>query len=177
MMTADDVLNIYHLLDANDIWLCLNGGWGIDALLGEQTRAHKDLDIFMLVDDVALLRELLEGNGYTLQYPWEENIAVVDADGAEVLSAFVLGDSQGHQVDIHALQLDESGNGIPAWANEGGLVFSQDDISWQGAIAGEEVVCQSPASQVACHQGYILPSEQQCDLVRLRERFGLSRRQ
>jgi len=26
-----------------EIWL--DGGWGVDALLGEQTRPHKDLDI------------------------------------------------------------------------------------------------------------------------------------
>ncbi|MGH8515394.1 MAG: nucleotidyltransferase domain-containing protein [Gammaproteobacteria bacterium] len=29
------------------------GGWGIDALLGAQTRPHKDLDLLIRLEDVA----------------------------------------------------------------------------------------------------------------------------
>ena len=45
----------------------MTGGWGIDALLQEQTRLHKDLDIIMLVDDVVTMRDLLERAGYGLK--------------------------------------------------------------------------------------------------------------
>ena len=35
----------------------VHGGWGIDALLGEQTRAHYDLYVIIRADDVkALIR-------------------------------------------------------------------------------------------------------------------------
>jgi len=33
-----------------DVWVY--GGWGIDALLGEQTRAHDDLDVIIRADDI-----------------------------------------------------------------------------------------------------------------------------
>ena len=48
MVTAEEVIEIYNKLLANNIQIWLTGGWGIDALLGEQTRDHKDLDAIML---------------------------------------------------------------------------------------------------------------------------------
>jgi lincosamide nucleotidyltransferase A/C/D/E len=45
MMKADDVLSVLAILRSagTDIWV--GGGWGIDALLGRQTRQHRDLDL------------------------------------------------------------------------------------------------------------------------------------
>jgi len=44
-MTGDDVLEILAVLRkaGADVWL--GGGWGIDALVGKQTRPHRDLDL------------------------------------------------------------------------------------------------------------------------------------
>jgi lincosamide nucleotidyltransferase A/C/D/E len=42
MVSAQDVISIYQRLMAAGIQVWLTGGWGIDALLGEQTRPHKD---------------------------------------------------------------------------------------------------------------------------------------
>ena len=59
MVRAEDVISIYQNLSANGIQVWLTGGWGIDALLQEQTRPHKDLDLIILVDDVVRMRDLL----------------------------------------------------------------------------------------------------------------------
>ncbi len=59
MVVADDVVMTCQRLSANGIAVWLTGGWGIDALLREQTCAHKDLDLLVLVDDVVRLRTLL----------------------------------------------------------------------------------------------------------------------
>ena len=40
MVRAQDAINIYQTLTRNDIPIWLTGGWGIDALLREQTRPH-----------------------------------------------------------------------------------------------------------------------------------------
>jgi lincosamide nucleotidyltransferase A/C/D/E len=64
MVSADDVISICRLLSSNGIQVWLTGGWGIDALLGLQTRPHHDLDVIMLVDDVACLLELMSHQGY-----------------------------------------------------------------------------------------------------------------
>ena len=47
-----EVLALYRLLADHHIEVWLDGGWGIDALVGEQTRPHADLDIAVTHDDV-----------------------------------------------------------------------------------------------------------------------------
>ncbi len=89
-MTANDVIEIAQLLDQNRIDFYIDGGWGVDALLGEQTRTHADLDIALRHKDVAKMRALLEARRYRdvpRDDTWECN--------------FVLGDEQGHEIDIH----------------------------------------------------------------------------
>jgi lincosamide nucleotidyltransferase A/C/D/E len=172
MVRAEDVISIYQRLSANDIQVWLTGGWGIDALLRGQTRPHKDLDIIMLVDDVARMRELLGRDGYALKELWSENSWVMDAHGTEIPTAFVLQDSEGREVDAHAMRLDDRGNGVPAWADEG-PIFQREDLAGEGIIAGFAVCCLSPAMQVLCHAGYDLPEEQLRDLELLHERFGV----
>jgi lincosamide nucleotidyltransferase A/C/D/E len=51
-------------LETLGIKIWIDGGWGVDALLGEQTRLHEDLDIALQQKDVPKLCELLEADGY-----------------------------------------------------------------------------------------------------------------
>jgi hypothetical protein len=44
------------------VWI--DGGWGVDALLGVQTRPHKDLDVAVEPKQVAALREFLHKQEY-----------------------------------------------------------------------------------------------------------------
>jgi lincosamide nucleotidyltransferase A/C/D/E len=172
MVQSDDVIRIYQLLLDHGIRVWLTGGWGIDALLGEQTRPHKDLDVIMLLDDVVRMRELLGCDGYALKELWSENRFVVDAQGIETATAFVLQDAEGRELDAHAMRLDERGNGIPAWDSEG-ITFQSKDLAGQGAIAGLTVRCLIAEMQVVCHTGYELPDKQVGDMVRLHEKFGV----
>jgi lincosamide nucleotidyltransferase A/C/D/E len=41
-MKAADVADVLDRFDAAGLWYCIEGGWGVDALLGEQTREHRD---------------------------------------------------------------------------------------------------------------------------------------
>ena len=103
---------------------------------------------------------------------WSENAWIVDSEGREIPTAFVLHDAEGQEVDAHALTLDVQGNGIPAWAREG-LVLSREDLGGKGLIAGVPVRCLSAEMQVRAHTGYDLPPKQVQDLELLRERFGV----
>ena len=171
MVRAEDVISTYQRLVDHGIQVWLTGGWGIDALLGEQTRPHKDLDVIMLLDDVVRMRELLARDGYGLKDLWSENRWVMDSHGGETAAAFVLQDSEGRELDVHAMHLDDRGNGMPAW-EAGGLVFKRQDLAGEGIIAESAVRCLSPEMQVLCHRGYELPDEQLRDLELLHGRFG-----
>ena len=172
MIRAGEVISICERLWDNGIQVWLTGGWGIDALLAEQTRQHKDLDVIMLLDDVARMRALLARDGYGLKELWSENRWDTDVYGVETATAFVLRDSEGRELDVHAMRLDEQGDGIPAWDAQG-LIFRSLDLAGEGTIAGVAVKCLSLEMQVSCHTGYELPDAQVRDLELLSERFGV----
>jgi lincosamide nucleotidyltransferase A/C/D/E len=173
MVSPGDLIHVYEQLTSHNIEVWLTGGWGIDALLGEQTRPHKDLDMLMLVDDVTHMRELLAQEGYKQKELWSENLWTTDKDGDRIATAFVLRDQAGHELDAHAMRLDEQGNAVPAWENEAGSVLTAQDLSGQGMVAGVAVRCHSAESQMQCHTGYPLPDYQWDDLNRLAEKFGI----
>ena len=59
-MTANDVIEFVKLLNHNDINVCVDGGWGVDALLGKQTRLHNDLGIAVEHKDVPKFERCLK---------------------------------------------------------------------------------------------------------------------
>ena len=173
MVTAEDVIEIYKKLSTNGIQVWLTGGWGIDALLGRQTRPHKDLDVIMLLDDMVRMTELLSMNGYELDVLWSENRMARDMNGNETATAFVLKDAEEREFDAHALTMDDQGNGMPAWDEAEDFIFKRADLEGLGTVAGFTVRCITPESQIVCHSGYELPEKQLKDLDLLHEKFGV----
>jgi Aminoglycoside-2''-adenylyltransferase len=57
-MTAKDAIKLYKLFDQHGIKVWIDGGWGVDALLGHQTRKHDDLDIALHHSHVSALWKL-----------------------------------------------------------------------------------------------------------------------
>ena len=181
-MTADDVLEIYTLLLSHDVQIWLDGGWGIDALLGQQTRPHKDLDAFVTFDSLPRFATALEARGFVLKEIWSENrwlphdghvpLIARDAAGSEIATAFVLKDARGREIDIHAVHFgDEHSRPIPAWDSD--MAFADDALAWHGTILGSPVRCLSPAMHMQTHTGYPLQDKDVQDLRHLHERFGV----
>lgn len=123
-MEAGDVVKIYKLLEENGIEVWVNGGWGIDALLGSQTRPHKDLDIAIPHKDKPKLCKLLEERGYK---------DVVRDDTSDW--NFVLGDKEGREIDIHTFVFDDKGNNVY------GTAYPKESLTGIGTINGESVKC------------------------------------
>ena len=90
-MNAQDVFELYDQLARLEIELWLDGGWAVDALLGQESRTHEDVDIVIEERHVSKLRELLVQKGYT-DIPRDDTSAW----------NFVLGDDRGHLVDVHS---------------------------------------------------------------------------
>src|SRR5438874_11608532 len=94
-MSGDAVIELMQLFDHNSIEVVVDGGCGVDALLGEQTRSHADLDIALQHKDVPRLRALHEARGYKY----------VPRDDTRDCN-FVMVDDKGHDVDVHSYTLD-----------------------------------------------------------------------
>jgi lincosamide nucleotidyltransferase A/C/D/E len=181
MLSAHDAAELYTLLERHGIRCWVTGGWGIDALLGRQTRPHKDLDIFMLRGDLNRLEQLLGDRGYRRLLVWEENVWIpgvsasgepldplVSAEGRP--SAFVLSDAHGREVDIHVLDVDAQGELVPLWDST--FRFDAGMLGARGSIAGVELACASVAAQLRAHEGYELPEAQRRDIEHLLAVFG-----
>lgn len=173
MVSAEDAICIHRYLDTHAIMVWMVGGWGIDALLEKQSRTHKDLDMLMLLDDVRRMCAILQDDGFMLKEIWSENRWAIDGRGLQTLTAFVLIDARGRELDLHAMRLDELGNGIPCWETEPGFIFTREDLRAVGRISGLPVRCITPDKQVLCHTGYQLPEKQVPDLLQLQAKFGV----
>ncbi len=160
-MTSRDVLALYEQTNAAGITIWIDGGWGVDALLGKQTRAHKDLDIAIERKDVPAFRPLLERQGYTethLEYarPWN----------------FVLGDVQGREVDVHVIVFDAQGNGLYGPVEQG-IMYPAASLTGTGTIDRHVVRCISPEWMVKFHSGYALTEKDFTDVSALCDKFGI----
>lgn len=180
-MEAQDVRELYTALMQHGVRLWLDGGWGIDALLGQQTRSHKDLDALVAFADLPTMMTVLSQRGWRLKQVWSENrwvrhtkpvLLIGRGEAGEVATAFVLRDERGRELDFHVLHAGEDGGGTPAW--EADLTFWPDDLSGQGVVAGMPVRCLSAAMQMRTHTGYTLQDKDLQDLRALHERFGVS---
>ena len=54
-MTAESAVELFEALERKGAQPCVGGGWGVDALLGRQTRDHSDLDLMLPAADLELL--------------------------------------------------------------------------------------------------------------------------
>lgn len=68
-MSGDGVVQLLQLFDQHGTRVVVDGGWGVDALLGEQTRVHADLDIALEHKDVPKLRALRCSHVDTRMFP------------------------------------------------------------------------------------------------------------
>jgi len=153
-MKAEDVNKLYRLFEENGIKVWINGGWGIDALLGEQTRPHNDLDIAVQHKNAPKLRELLEGKGY-------KEIKRPDSKDYN----FVLGDNNGHEVDVHTFEYDDKGNNIF------GTEYPKESLTGTGIINGQRVKCIALEYVLKFHSNYEPTEKDFKDIKALCDKF------
>lgn len=161
MMSTDDVLGVAACLDAANIPLWLDGGWGVDALLGEQTRSHDDLDVVMAAVDLDAARDALRGLGFVL---------VVD----ELPTRCVLRDAGDRRIDVHPVTFDSEGGGLQQQPEGPPFRYPPEGLAGTGTIAGRPVRCLTAELQLRCHLGYEPDADDARDVRLLCARFGLA---
>jgi lincosamide nucleotidyltransferase A/C/D/E len=170
MMTAGDVLSILALLRNADTSVWIGGGWGIDALVGVQSREHRDVDLMHRLDQEPAVLAALAEAGF---------VETLDARPVR----FVMVDAAGREIDLHPLVFD-GGDGGDGGDGDGSAVQASPDPDQPflypascfvtGTIAGTPVPCLSAEQQVYFHQGYEPADHDRHDMAQLRQAFGIA---
>jgi lincosamide nucleotidyltransferase A/C/D/E len=158
MMDVGDLLEVLGMLGGANVRVWLDGGWGVDALLGEQTRDHGDLDIVVEHEHVAAVQGLLEERGFRRltegDRPWN----------------FVMRYDDGRQVDVHTIRFDDQGNGL---YGPDGLAYPAASLRGSGRIGDQPVRCLTAEYQVESHTGYEIDADDVHDVLALHQRFDV----
>jgi len=160
-MDSERVLDLLARLDDHGVPVWIEGGWGIDALLGRQTRLHDDLDLVARLVDADGIKHVLGELGYTLE-------------GGGAPLSFELVDAAGHQVDVHPASFTPTGDGVYRLASGEDWVYPAAGFAGVGRILGREVPCLTPEVMLLCHStGYTLDEDHRRDAIALSEEYGL----
>src|SRR5207249_1675454 len=153
-MSEADVVAILDALAG--LRLALDGGWGVDALVGGQTRPHRDLDFTLDTYDLSEAKDRLRWLGYReVQEGWV---------GRPTRVSFH--DGRGRWLDIHPLAFDDGGDGWQTLPGGELACYPAREFT-SGTIAGRTIPCISARLQVAHHEGYTLAAHDRVDLSRL----------
>ena len=161
-MTAGDVLEVLDALEAAGIAPWLDGGWAVDALLGEQTRDHDDLDLVVRDEDVQRAVSALSRAGFAMQLD-------------DRPTRFVLADAGDRRIDFHPVFFSETGDAVQKGAgpNGGDARYPTSSFTGQGTVACRPVACLAPDLLVLFHTGYEPQAKDRHNVRLLCERFGI----
>jgi lincosamide nucleotidyltransferase A/C/D/E len=142
-MPAAEVLRVLAELDAVGMRAFVAGGWGVDALVGRQTRVHRDLDLALDVTHSTLERALgaLKTLDYCVETDWRPSRVELAAPAAR-------------WVDLHPVVFDDQGTGWQANINDLPPFRYPPHAFTGGLISGCGVRCLSVAQQLLFHCGY-----------------------
>jgi lincosamide nucleotidyltransferase A/C/D/E len=164
VMDARSVVYVLERVESSGVSVCVGGGWGIDALVGRQTRPHADLDLVVARPDCALVQAALEPLGL-VHDTWVE---------PGLPARVVLCTDRGHQVDLHPVIVDELGNGWQPLGADTWSDYPAEGLGAVGSIGGRQVRCLTPELQLRHHLGYPLDDEDRHDLRILATHFRLA---
>jgi len=162
VMDAGSAVELLSALGHGGVDVRVSGGWAVDALLGEQTRVHSDLDLWLEATQFEQVITVLAQVGVDRLYPW----------GDDRPWNFVVHDGAGRRLDLHAYERLRGGS-IHYGGFEVGETYPSGALEGHGSINGVAVRCESPAWSLRLHTGYPARPVDVHDMVRLCERFGL----
>ncbi|MFF1398552.1 nucleotidyltransferase domain-containing protein [Streptomyces sp. NPDC058287] len=160
-MTADDVQFVLTLLQRANVDDWIGGGWGIDVLLGEQTRDHRDLDLMHRQDQEAAALAALGEAGF------------VESVNCRPIR-FVMTAADGREIDFHPLVFADDGSAAQASPEPQRPFTYPSSCFVTGTIKGLSVPCLSAEQQVYFHQGYEPSDRDRHDMAQLRRVFGIT---
>jgi lincosamide nucleotidyltransferase A/C/D/E len=155
---ARDVLAVLDLLAGAGVEAWVDGGWGVDALLGERTRPHSDVDLVVPLPALEPALAALAAAGYArVLRDWRP-------------TAVAVADPRGCEVDLHLVTPAPGGGGDQALPG-GGSFHYPPPVG--GTVGGRAVWCVDAPTQVRTHLGYPPTAKDHTDMRLLRDRLGV----
>jgi lincosamide nucleotidyltransferase A/C/D/E len=159
-MRAEDVLSVLGVLSAVGVDVWVGGGWGVDALVGRETRPHRDLDLMHRVEQEPTMVAALAAAGFAATLDWRP-------------VRFVVTGPARLEIDLHPLTFAADGSAVQA-SFEADRPFEYPARCFvTGRIGGSIVNCLSAEQQVCFHQGYEPKDHDRHDMAQLRAAFGI----
>ena len=164
-MTGRDVVEVLEWLHEASVAVWVDGGWGVDVLVGDQTRPHADLDLALDEKDLDRAREILEQREFRHDTTADPGLP----------ARLVMRDERARQVDLHPLVFTGDGNGWQRLSESGKAWghYPADDLRGVGTVNERPVRCLSPQLQFRFRLGYEWTAQDEHDLRLLIERFGM----
>ena len=162
VMPAGDATTLMRELQDGGVDACVGGGWGVDALLSEQTRVHSDLDLWLAAPELEGLFRVFVEHGLDRIYPWP----------GDRPWNFVLHDGRAQRVDLHLYEVVADGR-IQYGSVLDPFLMPATALAHQGVIDGFPVRCEQPHWALRFHTGYEPRQSDHDDVRRLCDRFHL----
>ena len=139
-MDLGEVLGVLADLTEAGCSVWVAGGWGVDALVGRQTRLHRDLDLALDARDETVALGALERRSYCVETDWRPVRVELVAEGRG-------------RVDVHPVVFDATGHGRQDDLGGGQFDYPAGAFD-QGTLGGVRVPCLSRNQQLLFHTGY-----------------------
>ncbi len=137
--SADEVAVVIDWMASRGAVYQVNGGWAVDALLGRQTRPHRDLDVFLDTDVVDELLDWLRTRGYVVVEDWRPIRVELAAPHG--------------RIDVHPMAIQPNGDGIQEGMQGVTFLHAATDRT-TGQIGGRPVTVATADRLTQLRRGY-----------------------
>lgn len=159
-MQFADVVRVLDALESHGVRHWVAGGWGVAALAGRQSRAHRDLDLAVDADTLPACREALAALGYVAETDWLP-VRVEYAAAGDLW------------VDVHPVHIGEDGQGRQHDLDGGSFDYPPHGFM-VGSLEHRAIPCLSADRQRVFHSGYEPRPQDRHDLAVLAALDGQS---
>jgi lincosamide nucleotidyltransferase A/C/D/E len=135
-----EVMHVMAVLTGHQCPAWVGGGWGVDALVGHQTRPHRDLDLAIDARCESRATAALARIGYQVQTDWRPVRVELSRPGAG-------------WVDLHPVNFDDTGHGRQHDLDGGWFDYPIGCLR-TGHLDGHPIPCLSIEQQIRFHTGY-----------------------
>lgn len=153
IVTQEDLFKVLDIIEKAETTYWVDGGWGVDILVGNQTREHRDVDIDFDSKHTEKIMSTLKDCGYEI---------VEDRSPVRIeLHHPKLG-----YIDIHPFIINDDGSAKQA-SLEGGWYEFEPDFFGSAIYNEKRIPCISAKGQKKFHTGYPLREIDKHDIINI----------